>query len=68
MSIPLPPSVVTGDVPDYAVVGGVPARRLGWVGRSGRPLRKEDTDWVCPETAERYRESEDGTSLVRLQS
>lgn len=61
-------AVVTGDVPDYAVVGGVPARRLGWVGRSGRPLRKEDTDWVCPETAERYRESEDGTSLVRLQS
>ena len=33
-------AVVTKDVPDFALVAGVPAKRLGWVGRAGRPLEK----------------------------
>ncbi len=32
-------SVVTTDVPDFALVAGVPARRLRWVGRAGEPSR-----------------------------
>ena len=28
-------AVVTADVPDFALVVGVPARRIGWIGRSG---------------------------------
>jgi acetyltransferase-like isoleucine patch superfamily enzyme len=48
-------SVVVRDVPDFALVAGVPARRLGWVGRAGLPLRDDgDGRWVCPETDERY--------------
>ena len=31
-------SVVTNDVPDFALVAGVPARRIRWVGRAGVPL------------------------------
>lgn len=31
-------AVVTRDVPDHALVVGVPARRVGWVGRDGRTL------------------------------
>lgn len=50
-------AVVTKDVPDFALVVGVPARRIGWVGRAGRPLAQEGEDWVCPATGERYRES-----------
>jgi hypothetical protein len=47
--------VVVRDVPDFALVAGVPARRLGWVGRAGLPLRDDgDGRWVCPETDERY--------------
>jgi UDP-2-acetamido-3-amino-2,3-dideoxy-glucuronate N-acetyltransferase len=52
-------AVVTRDVPDYALVMGVPARQAGWVGRHGRPLRARDTDdgsFVCPESGYRYRE------------
>ncbi|QEW02184.1 acyltransferase [Microbacterium lushaniae] len=50
-------AVVTKDVPDFALVVGVPARRIGWVGRAGRPLSQDGEDWVCPATGERYRES-----------
>lgn len=47
-------AVVVKDVPDYALVAGVPARRLGWVGTAGQPLREEGGYWVCPATGERY--------------
>ena len=53
-------STVTRDVPDYALVVGSPARRIGWVGPAGRRLRQEDGDWVCPSTGARFVE-QDGT-------
>ena len=53
-------AVVTKDVPAYALVAGVPARRLGWVGKAGHPLREQDELWLCPETGENYSEN-DGT-------
>lgn len=34
-------AVVTKDVPDFALVAGVPARRIGWVGRAGVRLVPE---------------------------
>ena len=50
-------SVVTKDVPDFALVAGVPARRIRWVGRAGAPLEPDgDERWVCPTTGERYEE------------
>ncbi|SDT55214.1 acyltransferase [Actinoplanes derwentensis] len=52
-------AVVTKDVPDFALVVGVPARRVGWVGRAGRPLiATTATIWVCPATAAVYVEAE----------
>lgn len=54
-------AVVVKDVPAYALVAGVPARRIGWVGEAGVPLSAaEDGVWLCPETGTRYLES-DGT-------
>lgn len=48
-------SVVIRDVPDHALVAGVPARRIGWVGRAGIPLREEpDGTWRCAVTGETY--------------
>lgn len=55
-------AVVTKDVPDFALVAGVPAKQVGWVGRAGYRLGKAaDGLWTCPETAEQY--AEDGAEL-----
>jgi UDP-2-acetamido-3-amino-2,3-dideoxy-glucuronate N-acetyltransferase len=54
-------SVVIRDVPDFALVAGVPARRLAWVGRAGVPLQpgQEQDVWVCPLTGSRYRQTDE---------
>jgi UDP-2-acetamido-3-amino-2,3-dideoxy-glucuronate N-acetyltransferase len=50
-------AVVVADVPDFALVVGVPARRIGWVGRAGIGLRRlDDGIWQCERTGERYAE------------
>jgi serine acetyltransferase len=54
-------AVVVKDVPAHALVVGVPARRIGWVGRAGHPLA-HDADlglWICPVTGARYRQVDD---------
>ena len=47
-------AVVTRDVPDFALVVGNPAKKIGWVSESGDRL---GADLVCPRTKERYRET-----------
>jgi len=47
-------SVVTRDVQEHALVAGVPAKQIGWVGKSGHRLVFRDGAWHCPETGERY--------------
>ncbi|MBL7828090.1 MAG: N-acetyltransferase [Saprospiraceae bacterium] len=47
-------AVVTKDVPDFALVSGVPARRTGWVSRSGHQLVFHNLQAICPETGEKY--------------
>lgn len=44
-------AVVTKPVPAFALMAGVPARRVGWVSRAGEIL---DETLVCPRTGERY--------------
>jgi acetyltransferase-like isoleucine patch superfamily enzyme len=52
-------AVVTKDVPAYAVVAGVPARQMGWVGEAGLPLKRDDGGtWLCPATGRRYVEAD----------
>ncbi|MGB3487677.1 MAG: acyltransferase [Xanthobacteraceae bacterium] len=50
-------AVVTADVPDFALMAGVPARRIGWMSREGEKL---GPDLQCPRTGEHYRETPDG--------
>ena len=54
-------SVVTTNVPAFALVAGAPAKRIKWVGKSGVPLNKsKDNEYICPQSNEIYIEkSED---------
>jgi acetyltransferase-like isoleucine patch superfamily enzyme len=53
-------AVVVADVPDFALVAGVPARRIGWVGRAGvRLVAKGDGRFLCPQTGAEYMQTGD---------
>ena len=51
-------AVVTRDVPDYSLMMGVPARRVGWMSRHGYRLGKPEADGMmtCPFSGLRYQE------------
>jgi UDP-2-acetamido-3-amino-2,3-dideoxy-glucuronate N-acetyltransferase len=51
-------AVVAGDVPDYALAVGVPARRVGWMCHCGVRLRGGPIAWACPECGAGYQETE----------
>ncbi len=54
-------AVVTKDVPDYALMMGNPARRVGWMSRHGhRLIPRDDGIMVCPESGLRYKEVKPG--------
>jgi len=50
-------AVIRGDVPDYALMAGVPAKRIGWACRCGVTLPRDITDGEasCTSCANRYR-------------
>ena len=47
-------AVVTRSVPAHGLVAGVPAARIGWVGRSGRQLVEDGGMLLDPDTGDRY--------------
>ena len=53
-------AVVAQDVPNYALMVGVPARQKGYMSRHGLPLDNPDSEGVmtCPESGLRYKEVE----------
>jgi len=53
-------AVVRGDVPDYALMLGVPAVPKGWMSRHGYRLSPSGDDGllICPESGWRYKEVE----------
>ncbi|MDQ2836595.1 MAG: N-acetyltransferase [Actinomycetota bacterium] len=52
-------AVVIADVPDFALMVGVPARRIGWAGRAGSPLQPAgEGRFRCPVTEETYTETD----------
>ena len=52
-------AVVNRDVPDFALMVGVPAKQVGWMSRHGErlplPIRGDGEECTCPITGERYR-------------
>lgn len=51
-------AVVTKNVPAYALMVGVPAKRVGWVGATGLPLVENGDGWVDPTDGTRYVEAD----------
>ena len=61
-------AVVTHDVPDYALVLGVPGRQDGFMSRHGFRLSAPDHDGImtCPDTRWRYEHTEHGVRCLDL--
>lgn len=60
-------SVVTKDVPAFALVAGVPAKRIGWVGKSGvklEPVEGKQGFFRCPTTGAEYQEKDGNLTEV----
>lgn len=58
-------SVVTKDVPDFALVAGNPARHKGWMSRAGIRLEFDAGGIaVCSQSGERYRLSNNSVSRI----
>ena len=47
-------AVVTKDVPDYTVIAGVPARRVGWICECGVRLQQLGRKFTCPDCEREY--------------
>lgn len=54
-------AVVTKDVKDYALMAGVPARRIGWICECGTILRD---GFTCPECGREYVETPNGLKEI----
>lgn len=60
-------SVVTKDVPDFALMVGNPARRVGWVSRNGEKLHFDSNGKaICPATGEHYTLQGDKVTLDEI--
>ena len=58
-------AVVVDDVPDHALMLGVPARQVGWVGRTGRRLdATSETTFRGPDTGDTYRLTGPGSLVL----
>jgi UDP-2-acetamido-3-amino-2,3-dideoxy-glucuronate N-acetyltransferase len=60
-------SVVNRDVPDFALVVGVPAKQIGWMSRYGEKLDlplETNGEAVCQRTGERYQVKDRRCSLL----
>ena len=60
-------SVVNRDVPAFALMVGVPARRIGWMSRFGERLdlpASGEGEARCPHTGDRYVLQDDAVTLV----
>ena len=54
-------AVVTKDVPEYALMTGIPAKRIGWVCQCGERLKEE---LVCTKCNRKYEKDINGLKLV----
>lgn len=57
-------AVVTKDVPDYAIVAGVPAKIIGWICECGNKLKFVKNEARCPKCSRRYIKKQNNVKQV----
>jgi UDP-2-acetamido-3-amino-2,3-dideoxy-glucuronate N-acetyltransferase len=57
-------AVVTSDVPAFALMVGVPARRVGWMCRCGERLHLRERAATCGICGTRYREEQGALTMI----
>ncbi|MDR7334167.1 DapH/DapD/GlmU-related protein [Roseateles asaccharophilus] len=62
-------AVINRNVPDFALMVGVPAKQIGWMSRFGERLElpissASPVDTICPNTGERYRLNGDRLEII----
>jgi UDP-2-acetamido-3-amino-2,3-dideoxy-glucuronate N-acetyltransferase len=57
-------AVVTSDVPAYALMVGVPARRVGWICQCGERLQVRDRAAECSSCGASYREEQGALRMI----
>jgi UDP-2-acetamido-3-amino-2,3-dideoxy-glucuronate N-acetyltransferase len=57
-------AVVKADVPDYAVVAGVPAKQIGWACKCGTKLNYAQDLIICNHCGDKYRLEDNKLSIV----
>jgi len=58
-------AVVVEDIPDYAIVVGVPAKIVGWMCECGRGLQFEDKKAICPNCKRKYLKNKKKVKLLK---
>lgn len=58
-------AVVKGDVPDFAIVVGVPAKVIGWMCQCGQKLQFKNNKAVCEICKRRYKKAGDKVSQIK---
>lgn len=48
-------SLVTKDVPNFALMVGNPAKQIGWVSKTGKRLVEKGEFFICPDTEEVFK-------------
>jgi UDP-2-acetamido-3-amino-2,3-dideoxy-glucuronate N-acetyltransferase len=62
-------AVITGSVPDYALMAGNPARRKGWMCACGPRIKFNGPETACCECGNRYRMlDENSIRIIREKS
>ena len=60
-------AVISKDVPDYALMVGIPARQIGWMSEYGEKLDlplKGNAETICKHTNQKYKLKDDKVFLV----
>ncbi len=58
-------AVVKSSIPDHAIVGGVPAKQIGWACKCGAPLKSDCNDFICSSCGNEYKTEDNKLNVIK---